>query len=65
MGFDDLELADLIVPGITVVAQDPTAIGHIAASVLFSRLTGDNSPPTVHVLPTILIRRGSGEIPPP
>lgn len=65
VGFDDFPLADLLRPGITVVAQDPAAIGRTAASVLFSRLAGDHSPPSAHVVPTTLIRRGSGEIPPP
>jgi LacI family transcriptional regulator len=65
VGFDDFDLADLVVPGITVVAQDVGAVGRTAASVLFSRLSGNTSPPAVHVLPTTLIRRGSGEIPPP
>jgi LacI family transcriptional regulator len=65
VGFDDFPLADLLDPGVTVVAQDPTAIGRTAASVLFSRLAGDASPPAIHVVPTTLIRRGSGEIPPP
>lgn len=65
VGFDDVELADLVAPGITVVAQDPGAVGRMAASVLFSRLTGNSSPPAVHVLPTTLVRRGSGEIPAP
>lgn len=64
VGFDDFPLADLVRPGVTVVAQDPTAIGKLAASVLFSRLAGDASPTAVHVVPTTLIRRGSGEIPP-
>ena len=45
VGFDDVELADLVVPGITVVAQDPAAVGRMAASVLFSRLAGNSSPP--------------------
>jgi LacI family transcriptional regulator len=65
VGFDDFPLADLVRPGVTVVAQDPTAIGKLAASVLFSRLAGDASPRTTHVVPTTLIRRGSGEIAPP
>jgi LacI family transcriptional regulator len=65
VGFDDVRMADLVAPGITVVAQDPTAIGRTAASVLFRRLAGDLSPPTVHVIPTSLVQRGSGEIPPP
>lgn len=65
VGFDDFPLADLLRPGITVVAQDPVAIGRTAASVLFDRLAGDRTPPSRHVIPTTLIRRGSGEIPPP
>jgi LacI family transcriptional regulator len=65
VGFDDFPLADLLVPGVSVVAQDPTAIGRTAASVLFSRLAGELSPAAVHIVPTTLIRRGSGEIPPP
>jgi LacI family transcriptional regulator len=64
VGFDDFPLADLLVPGVTVVAQDPAAIGRTAASVLFARLAGERGPTTVHVVPTTLIRRGSGEIPP-
>lgn len=64
VGFDDFDLADLVAPGITVVAQDPAAVGRMAASLLFSRLAGNTAPPAVHVLPTTLVRRGSGEIPP-
>lgn len=64
VGFDDFPLADLLDPGVTVVAQDPAAIGRIAAEILFRRLDGDRSPSTIHVLPTKLIVRGSGEIVP-
>lgn len=65
VGFDDFPLADLLTPGITVVAQEPATIGRIAANVLFQRIGGDTSPPATHVVPTSLIRRGSGEISPP
>jgi LacI family transcriptional regulator len=65
VGFDDFTLADLLRPGITVVAQDPSAIGRTAAAVLFARLAGEATPVAVHVVPTTLVRRGSGEIPPP
>ena len=64
VGFDDFPLADLVTPGITVVAQDPTAIGRLAATVLFERIAGDTRPPATHIVPTSLIRRGSGEIRP-
>jgi LacI family transcriptional regulator len=65
VGFDDFPLADLLTPGITVVAQDPTTIGRLAATVLFDRIAGDTSPPATHIVATQLIRRGSGEIRPP
>ena len=65
VGFDDFPLADLLDPGVTVVAQDPGAIGRLAAEILFSRLDGDRSPSTTQVVPTHLIVRGSGEIAPP
>jgi len=65
VGFDDFPLADLLDPGVTVVAQDPAAIGRLAAETLFRRLDGDHSPSTVQVVPTRLIVRGSGEIAPP
>lgn len=65
VGFDDILLADLLDPGITVVAQDPTAIGRLAAARLFDRIAGGTADPQVRYVPTTLIRRGSGEITPP
>jgi len=65
VGFDDLLLADLLDPPVTVVAQDVQAIGALAAQILFRRIDGDASPPQTHVIPTRLIPRGSGEIAPP
>jgi LacI family transcriptional regulator len=64
LGFDDILLADLLQPGITVIAQDPAAIGRTAAEVLFRRLDGDRSPSQQKIVPTLLIARGSGEIRP-
>jgi LacI family transcriptional regulator len=64
IGFDDILLADLLEPGITVIAQDPAAIGRLAAQVLFRRLDGDRSPSEHHVVLTRMITRGSGEIKP-
>jgi LacI family transcriptional regulator, galactose operon repressor len=62
-GFDDLPLADLLDPPVTVVAQDVTAIGTLAAQILFRRIDGDTTEPRMHVVPSRLITRGSGEIP--
>jgi LacI family transcriptional regulator len=64
IGFDDILLADLLEPGITVIAQDPTAIGRAAAQVLFRRLDGDRAPSEHQIVLTRLIARGSGEIAP-
>ena len=62
VGMDDLDLADLVDPPLTVMAQDPIAIGSLAAEKLFARLDGDDAPPARHVVPARLIERGSGEI---
>ncbi|MER5728790.1 LacI family DNA-binding transcriptional regulator [Streptomyces sp. NPDC002138] len=64
VGFDDFELADLIRPAVTVVAQDPAALGRVATERLFQRLSGADLTPARIELPTHLIPRGSGEIPP-
>jgi LacI family transcriptional regulator, galactose operon repressor len=64
IGFDDISLADLLKPAISVVAQDPQALGRAAADQLFRRLDGDTAPAVHHVIPVTLIARGSGEIPP-
>ena len=65
VGFDDVVLADVLEPGVTIVAQDPSEIGHLAATMLFARIDGDRSPARTVVVPTRLIPRGSGELPPP
>ncbi|MGH3626355.1 MAG: LacI family DNA-binding transcriptional regulator [Sciscionella sp.] len=64
IGFDDLELADLLDPPISVIASDPVALGATAAEILFARLAGDTSPPQSIVLPARLVPRGSAEIGP-
>ena len=64
IGFDDVSLADMVDPAISVVAQNPHGLGRAAAQLLFRRLDGDTSPPVHEVLPVELIARGSGEIPP-
>ncbi len=73
IGFDEFVLADLLEPRVSVIAQDPAAIGRTAAELLFARLgeaslsgsklNGTRKPPQQIVIPTRLIARGSGEIP--
>ena len=43
VGFDDLPLAEVLDPPLTVVAQDPEAIGVAAAERVLLRLDGDRS----------------------
>jgi LacI family transcriptional regulator len=64
VGFDDFELADLLRPAVTVVAQDPALIGRTAAQLLFARLEGVARAPRQVELPAALVARGSGELPP-
>lgn len=64
VGFDDVVLGDLVEPGVTVVAQDPYVLGRHAGELLFARLGGLVAEPRLVVVPTHLIARGSGEIPP-
>ncbi|MGW4943101.1 LacI family DNA-binding transcriptional regulator [Actinoplanes sp. NPDC004185] len=62
VGFDDFPLADLLEPGITVIAQDPAAMGRAAAKALFERMDGLSAEPREIRIPTTLIPRGSGEV---
>ncbi|MBA2893936.1 LacI family DNA-binding transcriptional regulator [Nonomuraea soli] len=61
VGFDDFELADLLSPGVTVVAQDPAGLGRVAAELLLRRIGGDDGPSEHLRLPVRLIVRGSVE----
>ena len=62
IGFDDLPLADLLEPGLSVIAQDHDVIGREAAGLLFERLGGEVGPARHRVLPTRYLARGSGEL---
>jgi LacI family transcriptional regulator len=67
IGFDDFAVADLLTPGVSVVAQDPARVGRTAARLLLARVRGgeDDRPARHLVVPTRYVARGSGEIPPP
>jgi LacI family transcriptional regulator len=62
VGFDDFPLADLLEPGITVIAQDAAGMGRAAARALFERMDGNTAEPREISIATTLIPRGSGEI---
>jgi LacI family transcriptional regulator len=65
VGFDDVTFADVVEPGITVVAQDPRGLGRRAAELLFARLAGERGASRLEVLPVTFVERGSGELPAP
>lgn len=65
VGFDDIILAEMVEPGITVVRQDASAMGRRAAELLFERLDGHTGPSRHETLPVELVVRGSGELPVP
>lgn len=62
VGFDDIDVAELIEPQITVVPQDPLLLGRLAGERLFARLDGDRRPSQRQILSSVVIPRGSGEI---
>lgn len=64
VGFDDFALADMMEPGVTVIAQHPERIGVKSAERLLARIDGDDQPPRTYIVPSELIQRGSGEIRP-
>jgi LacI family transcriptional regulator len=65
VGFDDFELADLVVPAVTVVRHDSYRMGARAAELAFERLDSPELPARRILVPTELVVRGSGEVPPP
>ncbi|NUQ89184.1 MAG: LacI family DNA-binding transcriptional regulator [Glycomyces artemisiae] len=63
IAFDDVELADLLRPSLTVIAQDTAALGATAARLLFERLDEPGAPFRRTTVPVRLVPRESGEIP--
>jgi LacI family transcriptional regulator len=63
IGFDDFELADAL--GITVVSHDTLELGRTAARLAIERMDDPSGFTKQVEIPTRLIHRGSGEIPPP
>jgi LacI family transcriptional regulator len=62
--FDDVDMADVVEPGLTVVPQQPAELGRIAAELLLDRIGGDRRPAQRVILSNDLVVRGSGEIEP-
>lgn len=65
VAFDDVPMATILEPALTVVAQDPSAMGELAGSTALQRLDGDRSRARTLMIRTRLVPRGSGELPAP
>ncbi len=65
VGFDDSEIALLLRPDLTVVAQDADAIGGTAVELLRARIADSQLPARRVTIPVELLARGSAESPPP
>ncbi|MBT2370271.1 LacI family DNA-binding transcriptional regulator [Streptomyces sp. ISL-10] len=65
VSFDDLPLAEVLEPALTVVAQNPAELGTTAAATALTRLDGDRTRARTVTIPTRLVARGSGELPVP
>jgi LacI family transcriptional regulator len=57
VGFDDVELAELLVRPPTTVSYDAADLGREAAGLLAGRIEGDARPPQRVILPTELVVR--------
>jgi DNA-binding LacI/PurR family transcriptional regulator len=65
VGFDDLEIAQMIHPQLTTVRINRNAMSQIAVARLIARIEGDDSPPlTIHVGSQIIVRESSASATP-
>ncbi|MHB9145217.1 MAG: LacI family DNA-binding transcriptional regulator [Symbiobacteriia bacterium] len=62
IGFDDLDVCNVIQPALTTIRQDRFAMGAVAAEALVSMLEQPNIPPRVVSLPTTLVERKSVDL---
>jgi DNA-binding LacI/PurR family transcriptional regulator/AcrR family transcriptional regulator len=59
MGFDDIEAAGLISPGLTTMANPAREIGRACADLLLARLSGADATDQEVIIPARLVRRAS------
>lgn len=69
VGFGDVPMGEVLVPGVSVVDHSPRQIGRRAAARLVHRI-GEGArapadPPVTELVPLCLVPRGSGELAPP
>ena len=59
IGFDDLQISDYVVPGLTTIRQEISQKGEKAIELLFQHMEGHNSTKREVVLPISVVERGS------
>lgn len=59
IGFDDFEAAKLSTPAVSIVSQDISEMGRLAAQIALDRVIGASGDPATYILPTQLELRGS------
>jgi DNA-binding LacI/PurR family transcriptional regulator len=64
IGFDNLEMAEVVTPALSSVDQSGYQLGAVAAQIIADRIHGDNVSKTAVVLPTSLAHRLSVAPPP-
>lgn len=64
VSFGDFDLADSVLPAVTVISQDPRRIAEAATDRVLARMAGQPLPPADLILDVELIIRGSGELRP-
>ncbi|AZZ38451.1 LacI family DNA-binding transcriptional regulator [Acidipropionibacterium jensenii] len=65
VGFDDMPMASLVDPPLTVVRQDIDQLARATVDCLAERIRGSSAAPRDIVIRPTLVERGSGEIPAP
>jgi len=64
IAFGDFSLADVLRPAVSCIDQDPYVIGTVAIERLLQLRESPGGEPREWFVPTSLVQRGSGEIPP-
>jgi LacI family transcriptional regulator len=64
VGFDEIELSDVVQPGISTLPQHPQQLGRRAGQLLFDRMENAAIPVTTEIRLAKVVARGSGELRP-
>jgi LacI family transcriptional regulator len=64
VGFDEVELSDVVRPGISTLPQHPQNLGKRAGQLLFDRIAASDGPPIRDIWLPQVVSRGSGELQP-